>query len=276
MKPVRMIVGLTIIALISAVGVRRAGATTLAKFDLDSIITNRTVVDISGNNHNATFNRDVTLSNDDPFNATPGGGPPGYVVEGKSASLSINPTQANLANPGTIDLNNGGMNKFTLEGWLKPTVVQGMTLLEVSSTMGGTTAMHLGMNSAGFARAQFLSQSSGSKILISSNAIPLNTWTHLAFVYDGGTMHLYMNAVEATNSLFVGQTVINSMSSAFFGGGGALGQVNGLIDDIRISNSALTPSQLGFYESFTPAMPEPSTMALLATGLLTLAWRRRR
>lgn len=84
-------------------------AATIAQFDFDVLGPDgKTVVDLSGNGHDAVHCHPVSLSSSDPFNL------------GLSSSVyqaGINGTAyyyATLQNPGTINLRTNG-NNFTLE-----------------------------------------------------------------------------------------------------------------------------------------------------------------
>ena len=50
----------------------------------------------------------------------------------------------------------------------------------------------------------------------------------------------------------------------------------GLADDIRISDQALAPSELGYYHSFSAPVPEPAMLGLLSLGMLLPMKRQRR
>ncbi|NLE28118.1 MAG: LamG domain-containing protein, partial [Phycisphaerae bacterium] len=239
----KMIVGFLGILMFSSL----VGAATVAQFNFDSLSADRkTVTDISGNSHNAIFNREVYLYTDDPFR-----------LRGLNYSPRLNPslgtTMAYLANPGTINLSG---NQFTLEGWIKPTSgTSSQTLLQI---IAGSYNYFVGL----IYDSQTMSIKPTARMYVdqwyraTGDALPVNEWTHLAAVYNGpvgGYLRLYVNGVEAAN-IYVGKSLATP-TSVFFGGGGNLGQVDGYIDDLRISNSALAPSEFGYHQSFTAPVP---------------------
>jgi len=74
-------------------------ATIVAQYDFDSIsVDGKTVTDISGNGHDATYNRPVGLSTDDPFSSP----------TSSSVATSITVTVGTGADPASINLNNSG------------------------------------------------------------------------------------------------------------------------------------------------------------------------
>ncbi len=118
-------------------------------------------------------------------------------------------------------------------------------------------------------------------------------WYSLAGVSDGETLSLYLNEIATgTGYHLVAQTDLTAQGSANtaltagLGSGGdwtagdftvGRGMYNGghgdraygFIDEVRLSDGALTPDQFLF------AIPEPSTFALVLLGGLTLLFRRR-
>lgn len=118
-------------------------------------------------------------------------------------------------------------------------------------------------------------------------------WYSLAGVSDGETLSLYLNDIATgTGYHLVAQTDLTAQGSANtaltagLGSGGdwtagdftvGRGMYNGghgdraygFIDEVRLSEGALTPDQFLF------AIPEPSTFALVLVGGLTLFLRRR-
>ena len=77
-----------------------------------------------------------------------------------------------------------------------------------------------------------------------SGALPLNTWTHLAGTYDGTMERLYINGVEVASRSQSG-SLITTSNPLQIGGDSFYGQYfNGLIDEVRVYNRALSSSEI--------------------------------
>jgi hypothetical protein len=110
------------------------------------------------------------------------------------------------------------------------------------------------------------------------------TWYNVAGVSDGTTLSLYVNnvlvastpIVSADPRLAIGTTSGGdwhagewSVGRGLFGGG-HVDRAYGFIDEVRISNSALSPSQL------LMAVPEPATFATVLVAILGIQLSRGR
>jgi hypothetical protein len=144
------------------------------------------------------------------------------------------------------------------------------------------------------------------------NLVPLNTWTHIAAVWDyangdpdgdanpdpdtdgllGGTMLLYVNGLPVTGGTYAGfwpddgANDVNALAAAdanglVLGSGNADPAVSnnqeefeGFIDGMRLYSTGLSDGEvLALYKSYL--VPEPSTLALFALGMLAFSGRRR-
>jgi hypothetical protein len=82
-------------------------------------------------------------------------------------------------------------------------------------------------------------------VLTSTTNVPLDRWTHVASVYDGEELRIYLNGVEAGSTAVSGEPCKNDepVTLGAIEGGGSLNYF-GYYDDARIYSRALTPEEL--------------------------------
>jgi hypothetical protein len=122
-----------------------------------------------------------------------------------------------------------------------------------------------------------LANASGVQVQVNSLSVAaINTWYHIAAVGNStaGTLELFVDggsvgSVSGFNGMFnPDPNTLWTIGRGQFNGGN-VDRVNGFIDEVRFSDSALDPSQ------FLNAIPEPSATLLGALGVLGLLRRRR-
>ena len=85
---------------------------------------------------------------------------------------------------------------------------------------------------------------SGKHVVFGPSALPLNTWTHLAFTYDSAMIRFYVNGVLVASSPET-FSITTSTNPLCIGGDPTQGQFfNGIIDEVRVYNVALTAAQI--------------------------------
>jgi len=200
-----------------------AGLVAAYSFDETS---GTTVTDVSGNNNTGTLGATVTRSTQGRFG--------GALVFNGDSSVTV-------PNSASLNLTTG----MTLEAWVFPT----------ASTSWATTLMK--ENAQGLAYSLYASSSANRPIVYFNTgasttrhhylsgpaALPLNTWSHLAATYDGVTLRLYINGAQVSSQPHTGSII--ATTGALRIGGYAAGEFfRGLIDEIRIYNRALSPSEI--------------------------------
>jgi hypothetical protein len=77
-----------------------------------------------------------------------------------------------------------------------------------------------------------------------TSALPTNTWTYLSETYDGSAVRLYVNG-NLVSSAPASGSIASSSNPLQIGGDSIYGQYfNGLIDEVRVYNTALTQAQI--------------------------------
>ena len=113
-----------------------------------------------------------------------------------------------------------GTGDFTVEAWIKPSNVSGISYQNILDTRGSvgdsTTGFSFGFNANG----ELYMYSSGFDITSAANTIANNQWYHIALVNNGGTIKAYVNGVEkgsfSNNRNFTNTTfrIANATSSS--------------------------------------------------------------
>ncbi len=84
--------------------------------------------------------------------------------------------------------------------------------------------------------------------VVSNYRVKANEWTHLAAVFDGATLKLYVNGqldatAPASGSIYHPSGAIVYLGHAQDGSPAAVNRFQGLMDEVRITGAALTPDQ---------------------------------
>jgi len=154
-------------------------------------------------------------------------------------ALSFNGTaRVDVANSTSLQLTSA----MTLEAWVNPSTVSSVWRDVIykgndNYYLEGTSD-HSGAPDAGGTFGGANANAFGT------TALPVNTWSHLALTYDGATLSLYVNGALVSSVARTG-AIATSTNPLQIGGDGLFGQnFNGLIDEVRIYNTALTAAAI--------------------------------
>ena len=158
----------------------------------------------------------------------------------------------------SLDLTNGA----TVMAWVYPTALGNYRTIAMKETVGGAAyyiysgPSDTAMGGGGFAGSY--SEIAGGAVL------PLNTWTHIAMTYNGTTIRVYRNGVQAATLNKTG-VFDTSASPLRIGGNLTWGEWwQGRIDEVRIYNRPLTVTEVNTARN-SALVPLPTAPTILAT-----------
>lgn len=165
-------------------------------------------IDVSYNNYTVTANNSATITTKSPFNTivTSNNYYSGY-FNGSTDYLTIGSSAINLPTSTT---------PFTLEAWVYITAYTGISIISSNYSTGNGIPFMLGINSGtnnttiagGYPILYYYSGGTWTYAVqstsVNSTPLSLNTWYHVAGVYDGTSAKIFVNGVN---------TVSNSISS---------------------------------------------------------------
>ncbi len=91
--------------------------------------------------------------------------------------------------------------------------------------------------------------------LTTTSTLPLSTWTHIVATFNNGVSNIYFNGVNQAGTLTGSiSTIATSSSDVYIGEDGYNGRYGftGLMDEIRIYNRALSPSEVSNLYNWAP------------------------
>lgn len=184
-----------------------------------------------------------TIVTDDAGQGNNGTVTGGTWVPGHSGNaLSFNGTSSMVTVPHSARLTlTTGM---TLEAWVKPSAITNWRTVLLKERGGGlsyalyangTNAPNTSINTTGTNNDTY-----------ADGTAPLATgaWAHVAATYDGATLRLYVNGVQVRATAHTGP-IVDAGGALRIGGNTVWGEYfTGLIDDVRIYNRPLTPTEI--------------------------------
>jgi len=155
-----------------------------------------------------------------------------------------------------------GTGDFTIEGWVMWTSSGTDKTFVVNRNAAGTTHWYTGWNTS-----YEMHMSTGSAVLLTSGVdfrAFVDTWKHVAFVRDNGTLRVYLDGVQK-NSVS-NTTNFSATNPIRFGDGDTQGAsaMTGYLDGMRISKVCRYPNGT----TFTPYTTNISNAVTNATGTL--------
>jgi hypothetical protein len=188
-------------------------------------------------------NIDDSSSNDNDVSAD--GGTPAYDQTGKIGEAVDYDAGDYLVVSDADSLDFDYNESFTLSSWIYPEVSGSNQVIISKLTQGGTwRGWEMRFGNASDDKLSFLlvGTLSSSHYQVKSNpTISINTWTHVACVYNGSSVTMYINGSSvATTNVYntLSTTSINAIDVHFAIRDGSGSQYDGAIDESRVSASA--------------------------------------
>lgn len=140
-----------------------------------------------------------------------------------------------------------GKAPYTIEGWLKPAVANGLARFMAyrGPPVEGTSRLQILFNDQGIQheRADSSNRASGSA---GPAPLPAGTFTHVAVVFDGAKAHVFVNGTEAGASGTGGDLTVSSADELVFGDTAVrvFYEYEGLMDELAVYDEALTSARI--------------------------------
>jgi hypothetical protein len=130
---------------------------------------------------------------------------------------------------------------LTLEAWVKPVATAGWHTAVLKERPGDLSYALYG---SGPDKPNGQVFSGGYGQATAPSATPANTWSHIAMTFNGTAVKVFVNGAQVASTNFNG-TITNGSGPLDIGGNSVWGEwFNGVIDDVRVYNRALTAAEI--------------------------------
>lgn len=193
-------------------------------------------------------------SNNGTINLTPTGGTPNRGVNLDGAGDYIDLPDATYFDGGN----------FTIEAWIYPRAFTDWARVMDFGNGPSSDNVLLTFTSGTNGYPRFdIYRGAGSQGITSSVPTPLNTWTHIAIVYNSGTATMYFNGTQvATGAVHAPQNVVRTIT--YVGKSNwPEPEANMIIDEFRIWNTAVSAANINTYKCGTSLTGHPNYANLI-------------
>ncbi|MHA1289675.1 MAG: LamG-like jellyroll fold domain-containing protein, partial [Candidatus Thorarchaeota archaeon] len=138
------------------------------------------------------------------------------------------------------------LNGITVEAWIKPNVVNSWQQASVVSKFE-TNAYQwkIGLTNVGKLRADIYTNQTNVVSPISTGAMSVDEWYHIATTYNGTHAYVYLNGAQSVAFSGINGPIQNNNSNIRIGHEPVNNRYfNGTIDEVRIWNRALSPEEI--------------------------------
>jgi hypothetical protein len=133
-------------------------------------------------------------------------------------------------------------NALSMEAWVYPTSVSGYRTIVMKEKPGLYNWALYGSTTSGVPNGRVVT--SADLDVKNPTKLTLNTWTHVAVTYDGSTLRMYIGGQQTVTRPVTGP--LSTSDGPLQIGGNSIWQewFKGRLDDLRIYNRALTPTEI--------------------------------
>ncbi|MBP7689894.1 MAG: LamG domain-containing protein, partial [Thermoflexales bacterium] len=134
------------------------------------------------------------------------------------------------------------VSAVTVAAWVNPADYVGYSPIVAQENNAGA-GYWLNLSSNGTIR--FIVGNLSTNLDLSTvSAIPLNQWSHVAGTYDGSTVRIYINGVEAANAAFTGGMIVPHKTVRIGSDVAPNGYFSGRLDEVAVFDRALTATEI--------------------------------
>lgn len=133
---------------------------------------------------------------------------------------------------------------FTIEMWINPVNVSSPSIQHLmQKRVSGSNGYAVLLNGG-----KVEIRTNNVSRIIGNASLPNNVWSHIAARYNSsnGVFSVYINSVLDASVTIAGAAAVSNTDTLIIGKGGS-NPFSGLIDNLRIWNNVLTPTELGKY-----------------------------
>jgi concanavalin A-like lectin/glucanase superfamily protein len=151
-------------------------------------------------------------------------------------------------------------NRMTLEAWVRPTGLGDWRTVLLKERPGHLSYALYGSTDSNRPAGHVFT--TGDMALGGLSVLAANTWSHLAFTWDGSTTRLYVNGAQVATAALTG-TAVTSTGLLRIGGNSIWGEwFSGAIDEVRVYNRALTATEIATDRDTAIGGAAPAALAL--------------